>query len=88
MDVAPDIVAALGIAPHGLDFKAIDGQPARIVFLMIVPHNRLQAHVRTLAGVARLLNDHALRDRLIAAPSPAMVMDGIVAHEQARSHTK
>src|SRR5581483_7010013 len=65
-DLAPDIVGALGVSPRGIDFGAEDGRPARIVVLMIVPHNRLQAHVRTLAGVARLLNDHALRERLVA----------------------
>lgn len=85
VDVATDLIAALGVAPHGIDFSAIDGQPARIVFLMIVPPNRLQAHVRTLAGVARLLNDHALRERLIAAGSPAAIMDVIVGQEEARS---
>ena len=85
VDVAPDIIAAMGIAPPGegggIDFSAVDGQPARIIFLMIVPHNRLQAHVRTLAGVARLLNDHGFRDRLLAARSPSAIMEVIVAQE-------
>ncbi len=84
-DAVGDVVAALGIAPHGIDFKAIDGSPVRIVVLLVVPPNRLQLHVRALAGVARLLNDHVLREKLVGARSASEVMDVIVSKEEARA---
>jgi PTS system fructose-specific IIA component len=82
-DCVSDVVAALGIAPHGIDFAAIDGSPVTIVVLLVVPPNRIQLHVRALAGVARLLNDHVLRERLVRAGSAAEAMDVIVAKEEA-----
>ncbi|MCA8924261.1 MAG: PTS sugar transporter subunit IIA [Planctomycetes bacterium] len=69
-----EVVAALGVLPGGIDFAAIDGAPVQIVVLLLVPPNRFQAHIRTLAGVARLLNDSRMRRQIVEAPSaPAIV---------------
>lgn len=84
-DCVNDVVAALGVVPAGVDFKAIDDEPSRIIILLVVPRNRFQAHVRTLAGIARLLNDHVLRERLVAAATSGEIMDVIVGQEEARS---
>ena len=66
-----EVAAALGIAPDGIDFGAADGQPTRLIVLLAIPRNLLQFHVRTLAGIARLLNDEAFRQRLERARTPA-----------------
>ncbi|MEZ6186557.1 MAG: PTS sugar transporter subunit IIA [Planctomycetota bacterium] len=70
-----DVVAALGIVPGGVDFTALDGAPVQIVVLLVVPPNRFQAHIRTLAGIARLLNDSRLRRQIVEAPSAGAIMD-------------
>lgn len=82
-DATSDVLAVLGISRGGIDFSSVDGAPSRIVILLVVPKNRFQSHVRTLAGIARLLNDAALRERLVLAPTAEMVMDIIVAKEEA-----
>lgn len=65
-----DLAAALGIARHGIDFHAEDGKPASLIVLLAIPQNVLQFHVKTLAGIARLLNDERLRAALAAARTP------------------
>lgn len=78
-----DVVAALGIHPEGVDFQAVDGAPVRLVILLVVPPNMFQAHIRTLAGIARLLNDGRLRREILAAGDPAKVMHILLARESA-----
>jgi len=66
-----DVAAALGIARGGIDFGALDGRPTSLIVLLAIPQNMLQFHVKTLAGIARLLNDELLRERLREARTPA-----------------
>ncbi len=64
-----DVAAALGIAVEGIDFDSADHEPTYLVVLLAIPQNLLQFHVKTLAGIARLLNDERLRERLRRARS-------------------
>jgi PTS system fructose-specific IIA component len=66
-----DVAAARGIARGGIDFDAADGEATTLIVLLAIPQNLLQFHVKTLAGIARLLNDESLRERLCAARTPA-----------------
>jgi PTS system fructose-specific IIA component len=76
-----DVAAALGIAPEGIDFHAADGEPTRLIVLLAIPQNMLQFHVKTLAGIARLLNDEELREALRNAPTPEKAYQVIQAGE-------
>lgn len=80
---APQVVAALGLHQAGVDFDALDGKPVHLVILLIAPPNHFQAHIRTLAGIARLLNDADLRQQIVSAPSAADVMDILIEREEA-----
>jgi hypothetical protein len=53
----------------------------RLVVLHAIPQSMLHYHVRTLAGIARLLNDGQLRDALAAAPSAEAAYGAIQARE-------
>lgn len=59
-------VVALGLAPHGIDFDAPDGRPARIVFLLLLPPKAFEREVRVLASLARSVFDEAARAALLA----------------------
>jgi len=74
-DCVEDVVAALGISQNGIPFESHDGQPARLVILLLIPQGAFQRHVRTLAGIARLGTNAELREDLINAKTPADVMD-------------
>ncbi|MCP4639808.1 MAG: PTS sugar transporter subunit IIA [bacterium] len=74
-DRIDDIVGAIGIAPNGIPFESIDGQPTNIIILLVLPKDKFQAHVRTLAGIAHLLSNATLRDSLLKAPDADTVVD-------------
>lgn len=78
-----DVVAALGVHPQGVDWQAVDGAPVNLVILLVVPPNMFQAHIRTLAGVARLLNDGRLRREVLAAADAGAVMSILQSREGA-----
>jgi PTS system nitrogen regulatory IIA component len=61
------LVGAIGLAPQGIDFEAMDGQPSRIFILSISPANRAGPHIQFLAEISRLLNRQDSRYRLLAA---------------------
>lgn len=58
---------ALGLAPRGIDFGALDGRPARIVFLLLMPAKAYDAEVRILASIARATYDARARQELSTA---------------------
>lgn len=77
-----DVMAVLGVHKAGVDFAAIDGKPVHLLILLVVPPNRFQAHIRTLAGVARVLNDGRLRGEIVAAGDSTTIMDILEACEE------
>lgn len=77
------VIGALGIHRAGVDFAAVDGQLVHLVILLVVPPNMFQAHIRTLAGVARVLNDPGLRRQLMAASQADAVMHILTEREGA-----
>lgn len=75
MDEVSDTLVALGVAPSGIDFESIDGRPTHLILLLVTPKNKTKVHIRTLAEIAKLLNDETFRSELIAAGSPDTVLD-------------
>ena len=73
-DAVDDIIGALGISRRGLPFESLDGQPAHIVILLVLPKNKFQAHVRTLGGIAHLMSNANLRQALKNAPDSQTVL--------------
>jgi mannitol/fructose-specific phosphotransferase system IIA component (Ntr-type) len=61
--------AAFGISAGGIPFQSADGQPARLIMLLVIPRRSVQPHIRTLAGMARLLSDGTVREALLRAPT-------------------
>ena len=64
------VVACMGIVSgdEGLPFESIDGQPARLIVLLVIPRSQKLLHIRTLADVARVLSRNEVREALLAAP--------------------
>ena len=48
---------ALITLKNPIDFDAIDGKPVDLLFVLIVPEEKTDEHVKTLAGLARLFNN-------------------------------
>lgn len=61
---APRLVGAIGLAPGGVEFDSSDGQPTRLVFLMLVPPSRVDDAARLRTWLANFGRSQ------IASPSP------------------
>ncbi|RPH49830.1 MAG: PTS sugar transporter subunit IIA [Planctomycetota bacterium] len=81
IDEIDNAVAALAIAPEGIPFQSADGRPARIVILLVIPRKTVQKHIRTLAGIARLIQYEEMRDALTNARSAREAL-GVIREEE------
>lgn len=68
-DRVEEVVAAFGRSATGIEFDSLDNAPVRFVVLFIVPKNQFQTHLRTLASIAKFLNDRETRSALGTAQS-------------------
>jgi phosphotransferase system HPr (HPr) family protein len=65
-DRIEEVVASFGRSSQGIEFDAFDNAPVKFVVLFIVPKNQ-STHLRTLASIAKFLNDRSIRESLAAA---------------------
>jgi mannitol/fructose-specific phosphotransferase system IIA component (Ntr-type) len=64
----------LFLLEEDIDFQAIDGQPVRVVFLLLVRPDDIAFHLQGLSTLARLARNPALADVLGAASRPEDVL--------------
>ena len=69
-----EVVAAFGRSSSGIDFDALDNAPVKFVVLFVVPKNQFQTHLRTLASIAKFLNDRSVRESLASAKSAEEIL--------------
>lgn len=60
---------AAGVTDVPVDFDALDGQPVRLLFLLIGPDSAAGAHIKALSRISRLVRRDDMRDSLMAADS-------------------
>ena len=73
-DRLDEVVAAFGRSSSGIEFDALDNAPVKFVVLFIVPKNQFQTHLRTLASIAKFLNDRGVRESLGQAKSSEEIL--------------
>jgi len=71
-------VIVVGRTECAVDVDAIDGQPARLFFLLIAPEGAAAVQVQLLARIARLMRDDQVRRRLLDAERPEQALDVIM----------
>ena len=73
-DRVTKVVAAFGRSSQGIEFEALDNAPVKFVVLFVVPKDQFQTHLRTLAAIAKFLNDRSVRERLASAADAAEIL--------------
>ncbi len=73
-DRVDKVVAAFGRSSTGIEFDSLDNAPVKFIVLFVVPKDQFQTHLRTLAAIAKFLNDRSVRDRLGSAVSAAEIL--------------
>jgi nitrogen PTS system EIIA component len=74
-DRVDEVVAAFGRSTTGIEFDSLDNAPVKFVVLFIVPKDQFQIHLRTLAAIAKFLNDRSVRERLGTAPDAQQILN-------------
>ncbi len=81
VDLPGDVLAVLALAPAGVAFQAADGQPARVLILLVIPSGQMQKGIKLLAAAARLLSYEEVREALLMARTPREALDIVRSHE-------
>ena len=74
-DKIDQVVAAFARSKEGVDFEALDNAPVNFVILFIVPKKDYNMHLQTLAAIARMFNNCAVRQGLQEAETVESVLD-------------
>ena len=73
-----DAVSKPGLAamviPNGVDFDSLDGQPAKLIFLIAAPNTKDNVHLDVLSRLSTLLMDKRFREELLNAETAAEFM--------------
>jgi mannitol/fructose-specific phosphotransferase system IIA component (Ntr-type) len=73
-DAVKEVTACFGRSKQGIDFESLDGKPVHCIVLFLVPKDQFQTHLRTLAAIAKFLNDPVVRGELAAAPDAPAIL--------------
>jgi mannitol/fructose-specific phosphotransferase system IIA component (Ntr-type) len=72
-----DVIGGLCLLEDGIDFESVDEIPVRIIVLLLLPKNRFERHIKTLASVAKLFNNSGFREKLLECRSRASAAETI-----------
>lgn len=73
-DCVNTVVAGFGRSKAGIEFDSLDNQLVHFIVLFIVPRDQFQTHLRTLAAIAKFLNDPTAREELGSAEDAAGIL--------------
>lgn len=70
-EAVSDVRGILVLLKNGIDFESLDEEPVRIIVLMLMPKNKFDRHIKTLAAVARAFSDPGFRSGILQATTAA-----------------
>jgi mannitol/fructose-specific phosphotransferase system IIA component (Ntr-type) len=69
ISVVENLKSVMAISPQGIAFDSIDSNPVHVFILLIVPKSKFQEHIKTLAMIAKTLNQPDEREKIIKSKS-------------------
>jgi PTS system fructose-specific IIC component len=85
IEKGPAIQGVMGILRKGIDFDSPDGEPVRLIVLIVTPEEKKDLHLKVLASLSAMVRDEAIRTRLMAAISPEDAME-VIESKEARDY--
>ena len=67
IDAGSAVQGVLGICREGIDFDAPDGEPVRLIVLIVTPKEHEKRHLEVMASLASMMSNEMVRERLVAA---------------------
>ncbi|MDC7228634.1 MAG: PTS sugar transporter subunit IIA [Spirochaetales bacterium] len=74
-EAVDDMVMAVGIAPGGIDFEALDGEQSSLFFLILAPPHQAGAHIEVLSDIAKVTKSAAICRLLLASADADEVIE-------------
>jgi fructose-specific phosphotransferase system IIA component len=74
-DAVSSLKLAIGIAPQGIDFDSLDGEPSKLFFLLLAPSGLAGPHVEALAEIAKLVQSKSFCKALAYADGAQEVVE-------------
>jgi PTS system nitrogen regulatory IIA component len=74
-DCVAEVLTAFARSDKGIEFDSLDNELVHFIVLFIVPKNQFQAHLRTLAAIAKFLNDRVVREELASAQGTEGILE-------------
>lgn len=68
-DTVKEACITFGRSDKGIDYGSMDGEPAKLFFLIAVPENSNDTHLRALSEISRKLMHEDVREKLYGAKS-------------------
>ncbi|MGA2191834.1 MAG: PTS sugar transporter subunit IIA [Nitrospirota bacterium] len=78
------LAMAFGRSRRGINFDSLDGQPAKLFFLLVAPEDAPGEHLKALARISRLMKNGHFRDQLVKAEDKAEIKRLITKEEELR----
>lgn len=72
------LTACFGRKVDGIGYDAIDDQPVKLIFMLLVPENSAGVHLKALARISRLLKNALFRQALLQMQDPKALYDAFV----------
>ena len=68
------LVTLFARCPAGINCEAMDSKPVKLFFLILVPADQAQAHLQTLAVVAKFFNRRGVKTKILEAKGPEEIL--------------
>ncbi len=85
IEKGPSIQGVMAICRQGIEFDAPDGEPVKLIMLIVTPQDKKDMHLKVLSSLSSMVSDEAIRTRLIAAISPEDAME-VIESKEARDY--
>jgi PTS system nitrogen regulatory IIA component len=80
LDEVDDFVVGILSVPGGVDFAAMDGQPAKLFVFIVAPASSSTDHIKILSAISQVLNVPAHVAEMLAAPSADVLIESFTRH--------
>ena len=69
------VIVAVGLFARGIDFEATDGEPVRLLFLVVSPNAAPAEHLQSLAAISRWVKTDHHVERILALEEAEEIYD-------------
>ena len=78
-DGVKGMALAVGLCPEGADFLSLDGEPSKLIFLIVSSSEDRGPHLQLLAALAKRMREEDRRSGALAAKTPKELVRAVLA---------